>query len=142
MHSLLSADSCRSTMTRMQDDRWSTSLHLRDVDVCCCCCYCGCLPRGIVWCEAILSLRTFRREWPSSLRWPSLHLYAQFKWHTQRRGARPTGRQSARTACPAVRPTHRDGTGTARHATARRRTEKFNHETFMRQTTATAARAR
>ena len=81
----------------------------------------------------------------------SLHLYAQFKWHTQRRGARPariggapesvhrpsggggTGDRSRNLPGPAD-----DGRAAAGQTDGRR--EKFNHETFMRRRVLTIRR--
>ena len=84
----------------------------------------------------------------------SLHLYAQFKWHTQRRGARPariggapesvhrpsgggggTGDRSRNLPGPARPGRRREGGG---RADGRR--EKFNHETFMRRRVLTIRR--
>ena len=77
-----------------------------------------------------------RREWP---RRRSLHLYAQFKWHTQRRRpGRVDDRRGDRRIAPVSRPpssaalaTGLEG-GRAGGRTDGRTAEKFNHETFMR----------
>jgi len=80
-------------------------------------------PQGIVWLSfGVTRGLAIHREWPRCSLPSAIHLYAQFKWHTQRRRRRSTARPES-FGRSVVRPPRSKPTGRDRRAGGRMKGE-------------------